>query len=214
MLRVLAIALALHPCGGPSGAQQLVTVVAPAFRSTHATLTLWRRSGSCWTRAAGPWAARVGRNGLSGSHREGDGTTPTGTYAFGRVVYGLDPDPGVRYAYHRLVCGDWWDEDPASPTYNTFRHVACGARPPFVGGSEALWRATVAYRRFAVVDYNMPAVAGRGSGIFVHVDTGRGTNGCVSLPAAQLRALLRWLRPSASPRIEIGTAADLAAFVR
>src|SRR6266566_2665923 len=60
MLRVLAIALALHPCGGPAGAQQLVTVVAPAFHSTHATLTLWRRSGGCWTRAAGPWAARVG----------------------------------------------------------------------------------------------------------------------------------------------------------
>ncbi len=214
MLRLLAIALALHPCGGPSEAQQLVTVVAPAFRSTHATLTLWRRSGSCWTRAYGPWAARVGRNGLSDSHHEGDGTTPTGTYAFGRVVYGLDPDPGVRYAYHRLVCGDWWDEDPASPTYNTFRHVACGARPPFAGGSEALWRATVAYRRFAVVDYNTPAVAGRGSGIFVHVDIGRATNGCVSLPGAELRTLLRWLRPSGSPRISIGTTAELAPFVR
>jgi L,D-peptidoglycan transpeptidase YkuD (ErfK/YbiS/YcfS/YnhG family) len=214
MLRVLSLALALHACGGPPAAQQLVTVVAPAYRTTRATVSLWRRTGDCWTRAAGPWAARVGRNGLSDRHREGDGTTPTGTYAFGRVVYGLDPDPGVRYAYHRLVCGDWWDEDPASPTYNTFRHVACGARPPFTGGSEALWRATVAYRRFAVVDYNVAALPGRGSGIFVHVDTGRGTNGCVSLPAGELTTLLRWLRPGAEPRIAIGTIAQLAEFTR
>ena len=58
------------------------------------------------------------------------------------TVYGLDPNPGVRLRYHRLRCGDWWDGDPASPTYNRFRHVACGAEPPFRGGSEALWRAT------------------------------------------------------------------------
>jgi L,D-peptidoglycan transpeptidase YkuD (ErfK/YbiS/YcfS/YnhG family) len=214
MLRLLAVVLSAHACGGPPGAEQLVTVIAPAYRMTHATVSLWRRTGACWTRAAGPWNARVGRNGLSGGHQEGDGTTPTGTYGFGPVVYGLDPDPGVRYAYHRLVCGDWWDEDPVSPTYNTFRHVACGARPAFATGSEALWRATVAYRRFAVVSYNVPPVRDRGSGIFVHVDTGRATNGCVSLPAARLTTLLRWLRPAASPRIAIGTAAQLAAFVR
>jgi L,D-peptidoglycan transpeptidase YkuD (ErfK/YbiS/YcfS/YnhG family) len=214
MLRVLAAALALHACGPPAGSQQLVTVVAPSTRTTHAVVRLWERRGRCWKPAAGPWAARVGRNGLSAHHREGDGTTPTGTYGFGSVVYGLDPDPGLRYAYHRLVCGDWWDEDPASPTYNTFRHVACGSRPAFGGGSEALWRATVAYRRFAVVDYNPSAVPGRGSAIFVHVDTGRSTNGCVSLPAARLDALLRWLRPAAAPRLAIGTTAELAEFVR
>jgi hypothetical protein len=31
----------------------------------------------------------------------------------------------------------------------------------------------------------------------------------VSLPLAQLRATLRWLRPASSPLIAIGTAADL-----
>ena len=214
MLRVLAAVLALHACGSPAGSQQLVTVVAASTGSTHAVVRLWERRGRCWTPVAGPWAARVGRNGLSARHREGDGTTPTGTYGFGPVVYGLDPDPGVRYAYHRLVCGDWWDEDPASPTYDTFRHVPCGARPGFGGRSEALWRATVAYRRFAVVDYNPSAVPGRGSAIFVHVDTGRGTNGCVSLPAAELDVLLRWLRPGAAPRIAIGTTAALRAYAR
>jgi L,D-peptidoglycan transpeptidase YkuD (ErfK/YbiS/YcfS/YnhG family) len=186
----LALALAL-------GCPQRIHVTAPSVRSTTATLTVTQ----CGRRVFGPWRARVGYRGLSAHHREGDGTTPLGTYAIGPVVYGLEPDPGVRLRYHRLVCGDWWDEDPRSPTYNTFRHLPCGAAPPFGGGSEALWRATVAYRLFAVVAYNAARVPGRGSGIFLHVDTGRATNGCVSLPEPLLRRLLRALRPGASMSI-------------
>jgi L,D-peptidoglycan transpeptidase YkuD (ErfK/YbiS/YcfS/YnhG family) len=172
---------------------QRIQVAAPRVRATTATLTMTE----CGRRVFGPWRARVGRNGLSAHHREGDGTTPLGTYRIGPVVYGLAPDPGTRLRFHRLVCGDWWDEDPASPTYNTFRHVPCGATPSFGGGSEALWRATVAYRLFAVVDYNTARVPGRGSGIFLHVDTGRATNGCVSVAEPLLRRLLRALRPGA-----------------
>jgi L,D-peptidoglycan transpeptidase YkuD (ErfK/YbiS/YcfS/YnhG family) len=185
----LALFLALQAC------PQRIQVVAPSLRSTTATVTLLE----CGRRVAGPWAARVGYHGLSAAHREGDGTTPLGTYRIGPMVYGLDPDPGVRLRYHRLTCGDWWDEDPRSASYNSFRHVACGTTPPFAGGSEALWRATVAYREFAVVQYNVaPVVPGRGSGIFLHVDTGHATNGCVSLPRPQLVQTLRWLRPGAT----------------
>jgi L,D-peptidoglycan transpeptidase YkuD (ErfK/YbiS/YcfS/YnhG family) len=185
----LALALAL------SGCPQRIQVVAPSARSTTATLTV----RECGKRVFGPWRARVGRNGLSAHHREGDGTTPTGTYGIGPVVYGLDPDPGLRLGYHRLVCGDWWDEDSRSPTYNTFRHVACGSTPPFGGGSEALWRIRPAYRLFALIQYNVaPVVPGGGSAIFLHVDTGRATNGCVSLPLGELRSLLRRLRPGAT----------------
>ena len=174
---------------------QRINVVAPSPRSTTATLTVTK----CGRRVFGPWRARVGYRGLSAHHREGDGTTPMGTFALGPTVYGLDPNPGVALGYHRLRCGDWWDEDSTSPAYNTFRHVACGTTPPFAGGSEALWRATVAYREFAVVQYNVaPAVPGRGSGIFLHDDTGHATNGCVSLPRPELLQLLRRLRPGAS----------------
>ena len=78
--------------------------------------------GGCWREVAGPWRAHVGRNGLSAHHREGDGTTPAGTFRIGPTMYGTAPSPGVRYRYRQLRCGDWWDENPASPTYNTFRH--------------------------------------------------------------------------------------------
>jgi L,D-peptidoglycan transpeptidase YkuD (ErfK/YbiS/YcfS/YnhG family) len=190
----LALALAL------SGCPQRIQVVAPSARSTTATLTV----RECGKRVLGPWRARVGRSGLSAHHREGDGTTPTGTYGIGPVVYGLDPDPGVRLRYHRLVCGDWWDEDPASTAYNTFQHVGCGSQPTFGGESEALWRISPQYRYFAVIEYNAhPVVPGRGSAIFLHVSTAHGTAGCVSLPQNRLVRLLRWLRPGAAPMISI-----------
>jgi L,D-peptidoglycan transpeptidase YkuD (ErfK/YbiS/YcfS/YnhG family) len=128
-------------------------------------------------------------------------------------MYGLGPNPATRYAYHPLVCGDWWDEDPQSSQYNTFQHVACGSTPPFGGNSEALWQQTTAYQSFALIDYNTsPVVPGRGSAVFLHDDVGGPTNGCVSLPAASLTALLRWLRPASRPLIVIGTDAEIRRF--
>ena len=84
----------------------------------------------CWLRVGRPAAAWVGERGISADRREGDRTTPAGMFGFGRVMYGVAPDPGVRYRYRRVVCGDWWVEDPRSPSYNRFRHVPCGSRPP------------------------------------------------------------------------------------
>ena len=194
-------ALACPSFGGTQGAAQLVTVDSAG--GTTAALSLWRRNGRCWRRVAGPWTAHLGRSGLSSHKREGDGATPTGTYRLGGTIYGIAPNPGVRGGYHRLVCGDWWDEDPHSAAYNTFRHVACGARPSFGGSSEALWRISPQYRYFAAIEYNAhPVVPGRGSAIFLHVAAGS-TAGCVSLPEPQLVRLLRWLRPAAKPTIVI-----------
>ena len=119
------------PAVGP--AAQVITVAASPADRTRASVRLWERRGRCWAAVAGAWPARLGYNGLSVRHREGDGTTPSGTFGIGPVMYGTGPDPGVRFRYHRLVCGDWWDEDPVSPTYNTFRHVACGTTPAFSG---------------------------------------------------------------------------------
>src|SRR5581483_11475875 len=113
-LAVAAPTCAPPPVALPAATAQLITVDATTARTTYATARLWARSGRCWRVVAGPWPARVGRNGLSAHHREGDGTTPTGVYALDATVFGSRPDPGVRYRYHRIVCGDWWDEDPSS----------------------------------------------------------------------------------------------------
>lgn len=193
----------------PDG-NQLITVEAAGSRTTHATLRTWRRSGDCWVATAGPYAARVGRNGLSVNRREGDGTTPTGTYRIGATMYGTAPDPGVKFRYHRLRCGDWWSEDSRSPTYNTFQHVRCGQTPSFRVETPGMWQQPRAYAHLAVVEFNMhPVVPGRGSGIFLHAQTGGSTNGCISLRRAELVRVLRWLRPEPRPRIVIGTRKQL-----
>jgi L,D-peptidoglycan transpeptidase YkuD (ErfK/YbiS/YcfS/YnhG family) len=194
-------------------ARQLVTVVAATGASTSGSLELWERRGGCWVSAAGPWPAYLGSAGVSTHHLEGDDTTPAGAFGFGPVVYGTAPDPGVHFAYHQLVCGDWWDEDPSSAEYNTFQHVRCGARPPFGGSSEALWESPHAYAHLLFVEYNAgPAVPGRGSAIFIHDDLGAPTHGCVTLPPRRLVHLLRWLRPSLHPLVVIGTVEQIRAF--
>ena len=215
MLGQLAVAAALAACPSnaandlrpqPSG-EQLITVQAATARTTYARLRTWRRAGACWRPVAGPFVARVGYNGLSGNRREGDGTTPTGTFAIGATMYGNAPNPGVRFRYRRLVCGDWWDEDPASPTYNTFQHVRCGLRPPFRVKSPGMWQQPRAYPYLAVVEFNVrPVVPGRGSGIFLHAQTGGPTQGCISLARGALVRVLRWLDPAARPRIAIRVA--------
>jgi L,D-peptidoglycan transpeptidase YkuD (ErfK/YbiS/YcfS/YnhG family) len=192
-----------------SGASELITVEAPELESTTASLELWRRSGGCLERVGGPYLARLGAHGLAAHRHEGDLTTPMGTFRIGPEMYGALADPGLAYPYHELVCGDWWDEDPTSPAYNEFVHVACGTRPSF-GRGEALWTELPAYDYFAVIEYNVdPVVPGAGSGIFLHLAGAGPTEGCVSLRRGPLLATLRFLRPADRPLIAIGTAATL-----
>ena len=222
-----ALAVAASALGGPNrttacpgtlanrlastgSADQLATVVPATRTSTQGTFRLWRKAGRCWVAAKGPWTAWLGQRGVSANKREGDRTTPAGAFGVGSVMFGMAANPGVRYAYHRIACGDWWVEDPASPFYNRFRHVRCDSKPPFRVTSEDLSRSPTAYRHFAVIRYNAdPVVPGRGSGIFLHASTGRPTLGCVSLPVPQLVATLRWLRPASRPLIVIGTTAQM-----
>jgi L,D-peptidoglycan transpeptidase YkuD (ErfK/YbiS/YcfS/YnhG family) len=198
----------------PSSARQLMIVSSPTYNPSGsvATLRAYGRTspGKPWHLVFGPWAAEIGYGGLRDRRREGDGSTPTGVYAIEPRIYGNRPDPGgLHYAYHRLACGDWWDEDPFSPGYNHFVHVRCGVTPSFAPGSEALWRKTVAYPYLAVIRFNTdPTHRGRnapGSGIFLHSWVNGPTAGCVALARTRLLAVLRWLRPNAHPAIEIGT---------
>ncbi len=206
----------------PSGSDQLVVVSSPTDDPPApgylATLRTYERAspGSPWRAVFGPWPVETGSGHLvaTGARREGDHATPVGVFGIGRTMYGVEPRPsGLHYAYHRLVCGDWWDEDPYSAQYNRFVHVPCGVTPAFASWSEALWTETVAYPYFAVTRFNVNPVRGGanalGSGIFLHSWVGGATQGCVALGEQQLLEVLRWLRPSAHPVIEIGTDAQV-----
>ncbi|MHB1468075.1 MAG: L,D-transpeptidase family protein [Solirubrobacteraceae bacterium] len=230
-LLALACVLALGVCASraagaraaasfavPARARQLIVVSSQGYdpRGRIATLTAYERSGpgSPWRPAMPAMPAEIGYSGLRDERREGDGSTPTGVYSIGARIFGNEPDPGrLHYAYVRLKCGAWWDENPYSTLYNRFVQTRCGTTPAFANGSEALWRETTAYPYFAVIDFNTsPVIAGAaapGSGIFLHSWVSGPTAGCVAVHEQRLLALLRWLTPRADPRIAIGTSGQL-----
>jgi L,D-peptidoglycan transpeptidase YkuD (ErfK/YbiS/YcfS/YnhG family) len=61
-----------------------------------------------------------------------------------------------------------------------------------------------AYADGMVIGYNTARTPGLGSAIFLHLNIGIATAGCVTLPPAELLPLLRWLSPARSPRIRMG----------
>ncbi len=202
----------------PADAQQLVVVSSLSYEPPDylATLRTYERDGltGAWREVLSPSPAETGYGHLRDRHHEGDGSTPTGIFGFGPRMFGNMPNPGgLHYRYHRLRCGDWWDEDPSSPDYNRFVHVVCGVTPPFASASEALWTETTAYPYFAVVQFNVnPTIGGLdapGSGIFLHAWVNGPTAGCVALPQPHLLQVLRWLAPASHPVIAIGTDREL-----
>jgi L,D-peptidoglycan transpeptidase YkuD (ErfK/YbiS/YcfS/YnhG family) len=210
---------AAAPLHLPPGAEQLIVASSPTDEPADYLVTLraYARTGSSsrWRLSFGPWPAETGYGHLRRHRHEGDGSTPIGVFGFGATIYGNEPDPrGLHLRYRRLRCGDWWDEDPFSPQYNRFVQLRCGVEPAFAPVSEALWRETVAYPYFAVVDFNVdPTIGGaeaRGSGIFLHSWVNGPTAGCVGLARARLLELLRWLDPSSHPVIAIGTDREVA----
>ncbi len=187
----------------PATAHQVVTVAAPAAGSTYATVTAWQQgSNGSWSRVIAPIPARVGAKGI-GQASEGSELTPAGTFpldqAFGRLA-----DPGTRLPYFTTDWLDWWDENPASASYNL--HVRRSTSPG--GASENLYAAGTAYNLAVNMAYNPTRVPGKGSAFFLHVGTGSPTAGCVSIDQSSLQTIMRWLDPAQRPVIDIrvGTA--------
>jgi L,D-peptidoglycan transpeptidase YkuD (ErfK/YbiS/YcfS/YnhG family) len=195
----------------PSSTRQVVVVSSDGYGTSQAVLETFEKRAGGWHPALGRMPARIGGAGFKDAKIEGDNATPTGMYGLGSTMYGIPADPGVKYAYHRLVQDDWWNENPASPGYNSFVH---GPDPG--GASEALWKTSPQYTYFAVITYNVPvrvADPPRGSGIFLHqMVPGRSTLGCVAVAQADLVRVLRWLDRAATPRIVMAPAAQLGRY--
>jgi L,D-peptidoglycan transpeptidase YkuD (ErfK/YbiS/YcfS/YnhG family) len=181
-------------------ARQLITVTTRGYGATYASFSAYTSRAGRWHRVFGPWTARIGRNGfaLPGRKREGDGRTPSGWFRI-QFLFGVLPNPGVRFAFRRIHPYDFWDDDPASARYNEWvdqRRASPGANPEPMDVS--------GYDYGAVIGYNPARAPGLGSGIFLHVNIGIATAGCITLPAGKLLAVLRWLDPARSPRIKMG----------
>ena len=140
---------------------------------------------------------------------ESRSATPMGSFTLTRA-FGHDSNPGTKLPYLHTNPSDWWISQ-SGPLYNT--HQRCAKDCPFRRGSpnEHLYYELPYYRYAVVIDYNTRNAPGgvrqgAGSAFFLHVTVGAPTQGCVSIDAARLVSLLRWLTPTAHPRIVIGTA--------
>jgi L,D-peptidoglycan transpeptidase YkuD (ErfK/YbiS/YcfS/YnhG family) len=148
------------------------------------------------------FACAVGKGGIvsAGSKREGDGATPAGVWKLRDGFWRSDrlAKPPGPLALTAIAPDMVWDDDPASPTYNTLQRRGLPDHP------ERLMRADGVYDIVVPLGFNDgPIVPGRGSAIFLHVarDGYTPTAGCVALARDDLLAMLGLL--DQHPAIEI-----------
>ncbi|PZS31903.1 MAG: hypothetical protein DLM59_09125 [Pseudonocardiales bacterium] len=186
-------------------ATQVITVVAASPASTGGTLQAWDRTAGGWVPRGPAVHAYLGDQGITTHPSETRSATPAGSFTLTQA-FGRAGDPGTALPYFRTDSSDWWVTDVTSRSYNT--HYRCSSACPFdTGLGENLYRAGFLYTYAVVIDYNRrPVTPGAGSAFFLHVTEFKPTTGCVSIPQASLVSIMRWLSPSAHPRIIMGVA--------
>ncbi len=195
----LAVPAAADPATPPADQPaQWIVVGVPAANATIGTLTAFQRVGQQWKAVLGPTPARVGALGV-GTPADGVHRTPEGTFTFDQA-FGRQPNPGTKMPYFQATEQDWWDEDAGSPTYNT--HVRGSGSPSSI--AENLHDSGPVYDYAVNIGVNPQRIPGRVAGIFLHVTDGNPTWGCVAIGRDEMRSVLNWLDPSASPAITIG----------
>jgi L,D-peptidoglycan transpeptidase YkuD (ErfK/YbiS/YcfS/YnhG family) len=136
----------------------------------------------------------LGRSGIKASKREGDGSTPRGTFVLRRLWWRADrsPRPRTGLPVRRIRPSDGWCEDPGHRRYNRLVQV------PKQSTADRLWRVDALYDLIIEISHNTrPRVAGRGSAVFIHIAREKfaPTAGCVALDPNSLRRLLERLGP-------------------
>ncbi len=175
-------------------------------------MTLWRRTDAGWQAKLVTTRGRIGYGGLVRAERrqQGSGTTPLGTYALPFSFGTGDARATWDLPYRRFDGDDYWVQDNASRFYNRFRDRDQGGFRWWLGsgdddGSERLADFRKQYRMAIVTGFNYEEqVRRRGAGIFLHVNGGGPTAGCVSVPKRIMKRLMRALDPGSDPVIAIG----------
>ena len=182
----------------PADTRQALVVTGAAPDSNRATAMLYTRDDPAegWRPATGPWPAHNGMRGWTDHHVADDLKSPNGVFgltdAGGRLA-----DPGALLPYDEqprfAVSGDGFFGEPLEGSFDYVIAINYNRQP----GTSPL-------------DHTRPLGEDRGGGIWIHVDHGGPTQGCVSLPEERMRELLRTLDPAKNPVIVMGDVAALA----
>lgn len=202
-------------------AQQVIIVTASSWKATEGTLATYEKRGGQWSLVQAPIRAQLGYGGMvkGSKRRQGTGATPTGVY---EIVngFGRQANPGTALDYVQVDRNDAWTYNPRVPsTYNVFQTVDRSWKS-YGGYVEHLWDMGYQYDYVAVLDYNLPSgpirtgangvrrsdgppSTRRGGGIFLHVDNGNKTAGCIAIDKRAMREVMQWLNPKRDPVIVI-----------
>ncbi|NJQ00131.1 L,D-transpeptidase family protein [Streptomyces zingiberis] len=177
----------------PGDSRQVLVVRGEGRDEAGARAVLYTRQGRVWERDRA-WPAHNGKRGWTTGHRAGDRRSPSGVFTLSDAG-GVLPDPGARLPYTRSAAftaprswpkTHWHDFDYViAIDYNRVRGTAPN-------------------------DPNRPEGEAKGGYIWLHMDHGSGTSGCVSLPRAGMEYLLRTLDPAAHPVVVMGDKGYLA----
>ncbi|WP_120499004.1 L,D-transpeptidase [Roseovarius sp. EL26] len=134
----------------------------------------------------------IGKGGIVGNKREGDGGTPTGVHRIVGMYY--RPDRMARPASwaQPIYPGDLWSDASEAPDYNLL------VRQPYVHSHEVMRRGDPLYDLVFITDWNWPkATPHKGSCIFLHQwrRPGYPTAGCVAFRPDHLQRIARQIVP-------------------
>ena len=181
----------------PANADQVLLVTGTGKNANTSKAVLYTRTADGSWLPGTAWAAHNAKDGWTSDHMAGDLHSPIGVFSL-TDAGGLDANPGTKMPYLHS---------------SEFKAVGTG----FEGESLA-----DAFDYVVAINYNhvpgttplstvRPMGASRGGGIWIHVDHGGPTHGCVSLAKANMEILLKDLDPSKHPVIVMGDATSLSA---
>ncbi|MFB7274287.1 L,D-transpeptidase family protein [Streptomyces sp. NPDC056244] len=181
----------------PETSNQAVVVTGADADSDRSVVTLYERDPvTGWRRVSDEWPAHNAREGWTDDHHQGDLRSPIGVFGL-TDAGGKLPDPGSKLPY---------DRGPA------FEAEGTGFEgEPLTGAFDYV--IAINYNRVAgrtPLDWTRPLGADKGGGIWLHVDHGGPTQGCVAVPRWRMKELLRTLDPAKRPVVVMGDAASLS----
>ncbi|MYS19769.1 hypothetical protein GTW78_05820 [Streptomyces sp. SID4948] len=180
----------------PAVSRQVLVASGKAKNSSDTQVTLWSRTADGHWRPGATWPAHNALRGWTRSHHAGDLHSPIGVFTL-HDAGGFDANPGSKLPYHHSSAfqagGVGFDGETLDDAFDYVIAIDYNRVP----GRSPL-------------DGAQPLGASRGGGIWVHVDHGGPTHGCVSIPASHMVQLLRTLLPADHPVIVMGDRGSLA----
>ena len=191
-----------------SNVRQALVVFNSAPDNHQANLLAYEKTEQGWQLVFEVISAGIGENGFAPPNEkvEGDGKSPTGIFALGRLFTYMD-SADTKMSYQKTTATDKWIDDPESEDYNRYVQGGTDAK-----SYENLLLKSNAYKYCMVIEYNtIPVVKGKGSAIFFHLNkTGNeSTAGCVAITEGNMLRVLKWLDPKSNPHIIMGNKDEL-----